>query len=239
MNLIRYNMVEEHDGSIKAQEFVEQNLQYSNFRKMAIESAMNNKDYDCVIKLSLEGEEKDKSLRGLISQWKKYLYTAFQLSGKLEEQRGIAIDFILDGSLEYYKELKNTYDSMEWHSVYPKITFLFENQKKTYHDVYSRILIEEGEMKKLLEYVKGSPESIERFCKHLVPEFQEEVYELFLKYIEQTAARAGNRRDYQGVCSIIRNLKKAGGREQALEIKQTLFTKYANRPAFRDELSRV
>jgi len=57
--------------------------------------------------------------------------------------------------------------------------------------------------------------------------------------ILSTAARAGNRRDYQGVCAIIRNLKKAGGKEQALEIKQKLFTKYANRPAFRDELTRV
>lgn len=67
----------------------------------------------------------------------------------------------------------------------------------------------------------------------------EAVLTLFLQYIEQTAARADNRKDYQGVCAIIRNLKKAGGNEQALEIKQKLFNKYANRPAFRDELSRV
>ncbi|CQR71733.1 hypothetical protein [Sporomusa ovata] len=62
---------------------------------------------------------------------------------------------------------------------------------------------------------------------------------MFSKYIEQAAARAGNRRDYQGVCAIIRNLKKAGGKDQALAIKQKLFINYANRPAFRDELTRV
>ena len=62
---------------------------------------------------------------------------------------------------------------------------------------------------------------------------------MFLKYIEQAAARASNRRDYQRVCAIIRNLKKAGGKDQALEIKQKLFINYANRPAFRDELARV
>lgn len=80
---------------------------------------------------------------------------------------------------------------------------------------------------------------MERFYKHLIPEFKEEVYALFLQYIEQTAARASSRKDYQGVCAIIRNLKKAGGKEQALEIKQMFYAKYANRPAFRDELSRV
>ena len=239
INLIIYHMVEEYDDQKKAQEFIEQNLQYSNFRKMAIEIAMNKKDYDYVIKLTLEGEEKDKSLHGLVDQWKKYRYTAFQLSGKLEEQRGIAMDFILDGSIEYYNKLKSTYDAKEWLYVYPKIIFLLENQKKTYQDVYTRILIEEGEKPKLLEYIKGKPSSVENFYRHLIPEFKEEVCMLFLEYIEQTAARAGDRKDYQGVCAIIRNLRKAGGNEQALEIKQILYTKYANRPAFRDELSRV
>ncbi len=40
-------------------------------------------------------------------------------------------------------------------------------------------------------------------------------------------------------CDIIRNLKKAGGKEQELKIKEIFFAKYAERPALRDELSRV
>jgi len=239
VNLIRYHLVEKHDGQKKAQEFIENNLQYSNFREMAIKSAMNKKDYDYVIKLTLDGEDKDKSLRGLVNQWKNYRHEAFKLSGKINEQRGMATDFILDGSFDYYKELKNTYATNEWTSVYPKIIFLLENQKKTYQDVYTRILIEEGEKQKLLEYVQGSPLSVETYYRHLIPEFKEEVYLLFLQHIEQSASRAGNRKDYQRVCAIIRNLIKAGGKERALEIKLKLFNKYANRPAFRDELSRV
>lgn len=239
VNLIKYQMVEEYDGQKKALQFIEQNLQYSTFRKMAIENAMKKKDYDLVIKLTLEGEKNDKSWPGLVNDWKKYQYKAFSLSGKLDEQRGLALDFILDGSFEYYKELKSTYDAGEWLSVYPKIIFLFENQKKTYENVYTRILIEEEEKQKLLEYLKGRPSSVENFYKYLIPEFKEEVYALFVQYIEQTAARASNRRDYREVCAIIRNLKKAGGEEQALEIKQKLFSKYTNRPAFRDELTRV
>jgi hypothetical protein len=238
VNLIRYHMIEQYDGPKKAREFIGQNLQYPEFRKMAIENAMKKKDYDAVIKLTLDGEEKDKDRHGLVDQWKKYRYKVFQLSGKLDDLREIAMEFILDGSFEYYMELKKTYDAGEWHSVYPKIIFSLENQKKTYHDIYTCILIEEGEKQKLLAYVKTRPSTVENFYKQLIPEFKEEVYALFLQYIEQTA-RAGNRKDYQGVCAIIRNLKKAGGQEQASEIKQKLFNKYANRPAFRDELSRV
>lgn len=239
INLIRYHMIEKYDGAKKTAEFIEQNLQYSDFRKMAIESAMKKKDYNQVITLALAGEEKDQGFPGLVAQWMGYRYQAYKLSGNVDEQRGIAMDFILKGDFEYYRELKNTYDTKEWPSVYPEIILRLKNQKQTQGHVYTSILIEEGEKQKLCEYVKERPSAVEYFYKYLIPEFTEEVYGLFRQYIEQTAARANSRKGYQGVCAIIRNLRKAGGREQALEIKQRLFSQYANRPAFRDELSRV
>ncbi len=239
VNQIRYNMILKNDGEQKALEFIEQNLQFSSFRKMAIERAMQNKDYELVVKLTVDGESKDKNLRGLVDNWREYRYKAYKLLGKLEEQRGVAMDFILEGSFEYYKELKKTYEMDEWVEVYPKIIFLLENQNRVYYNIYTQILIEEGEKEKLLEYVKKSPSSVENYYKHLIPEFKEEIYEVFIKYIEQAASRARDRRDYQGVCAIIRNLKKAGGKNQVLEIKQKLFDLYAKRPAFRDELTRV
>ena len=61
-----------------------------------MESAMKKKNYEHVIRLTQEGEEQDKSLPGLVKQWKEYRYKAFQFSGKLDVQRGIAVDFILD-----------------------------------------------------------------------------------------------------------------------------------------------
>ncbi|BBB91792.1 SWIM zinc finger family protein [Methylomusa anaerophila] len=236
---IRYNMILQNEDEKAALDFVEQNLQFSSFRKMTIGRAMQSKDYDQVIKLALEGEAKDKDLPGLVNDWREYRYKAYNLLGKLDEQRGLATDFILAGSFEYYKDLRSTYNDEEWAVVYPQIISRLEDQKKFHSDIYTRILIEEGEKKKLLEYVKKNPSAVESYYKHLVPEFREEVFDLFLKYIEQVAARAGNRRDYQGVCAIIRNLKKAGGKDQALEIKQKFSIKYANRPAFRDELTKV
>ena len=89
------------------------------------------------------------------------------------------MDFILDGSFEYYKELKGTYDSKEWLSVYPKIIFMLENQKKTYNGVYTQILIEEGEKQKLFEYVKARQSSVESFYEHLIPEYREEVFSVY------------------------------------------------------------
>ncbi|HAF17795.1 MAG TPA: hypothetical protein DCG84_05615 [Peptococcaceae bacterium] len=239
VNLIRYHMIKNIDGHKKAQEFLEQNLHYSDFREMAIESALKKKDYDAVIMLALDGEEMDKDKGGLVRQWKKYRYKAYKLSGKLDEQRKIAVELILDGSFEYYQELKSTYDSKEWLSVYPRIICLLEEQKRINKDVYTRILIEEGEKQKLLEYVKGNPPAVDDFYTYLLPEFKEEVYTLFVQYIEQETLLAHKRSHYRRVCALIRKLKKLGGKQQALDIKQKLCNENKRRPAFLDELSRV
>jgi hypothetical protein len=236
---IRYNMILQNEGQKTALNFVVQNLQFASFRKMAIGRAMKSKEYEQVIKLALEGEAKDKALPGLVNDWKEYRYTAYVLSGKLAEQRALAMDFILDGSFEYYEELKGTHSEKEWAVVYPRIIVLLEEQKKVYRDIYTRILIEEGETKKLLAYVKKNPSTVENYYEHLIPECREEVFDLFLEYIEQLAVRASNRQDYQRVCASIQNLKKAGGKDHASEIKQKLFINYARRPAFRDELTKI
>lgn len=235
---IRYNLILQNEGEKQALNFVEQNLHFASFRKMAIERTMQKKNYDKVIKLALDGEELDKELLGLVNDWRKYRYTAYKLSGKMDKQRALAIDFILDGNFEYYKDLKKTYNTKEWGDIYPKLITKMEEQKKTHSTVYTQILIVEDEKKKLLMYIQKNPSVVERYYKYLLPEFKKEVFSIFLIYIEEMAARARNRKDYQGVCSIIQNLKKAGGKEETSKIKQMLRLKYANRPAFKDELTR-
>ncbi len=237
--LIRYNMVERLDGAEKARAFIDENLRFPEFRTMAIKSAMMEQDYASVERLALDGEKADHDMRGLVQRWKEYRYAAYQRSGNREKQRAIATEFLYDGSFEYYMELKATYGADEWRSVYPQIISKLEKQKKTGFPIYASILIEESEKQKLLTYVKGSPSDIERYYAHLIPDFEEDVFDIFLQHIAQTAAQASGRREYQRVCAIIRKLKKAGGKEQAVRIKQELLKKYPRKPAFRDELSRV
>ena len=240
VNLIRYNMILKYDGLQKAQEFIQQNLQFPGFRKLAIENAMQNEDYNLAIDLAADGEEQDKDWRGRAFDWKKYRYKAYQLSGRLAEQRELATDFILnDRSFDHYIDLKETYPPGEWQAIYSEIVARLEASKYACSGVYTRILISEGEQQKLLEFVKGQPSTIETYYIHLIPEFKEEAYNVFLQHIERTAAMAGSRREYQRVCAVIRNLKKAGGNDEALVIKHQLLNRYSNKPAFKDELSKV
>ena len=239
LNLIRYRMILQYDGEQKAKEFGEQHLQYPSFRKMSIERAMQNQDYDIVIRLAVAGEENDSGKRGLLNDWRNYRYTAYVLSEKLAEQRELAWTLILDGSFEYYLELKSTYAADQWGDIYPEVIKQLKAQKWFSEHLFTRILIEEGEMEKLGDYVRRNPATVEVYYEHLLPEYSEVVYASFLQHIEQTAKRASNRADYKKVCAIILKLKAAGGMEQAEGIRQNLFLRYRSKPAFKDELTRV
>lgn len=241
ISLIRYGMIARNDGPGKAREFIGRNLKYPGFRKMAIENAMEEKDYDAAERLALEGEKLDRENRGLVERWMEYRYAAYRGAGNLEKQRSVAMEFVLRGSFEYYGKLKRTYRADDWSSVYPQILSRLENQKETcfYSDLYPRILVEEAEKQKLYEYVKRRPSEITSYYRYLMPEFKKEVYKLFLQHIGEAAADSGSRKEYQRVCAIIRLLKKAGGKEQAAQIKQRLLMLYPRKPAFRDELSKV
>ena len=128
---------------------------------------MQRKDYDQASKLALDGEAKDKCLPGLVNNWRGYRYKAYKLSGKLAEQRGLAMDLILDGSFEYYKDLKSTYNDGEWAAVYSQIISRLEDQKRFHSDIYTRILIEEREKKNSLRTLKKVPQKLKAIISTL------------------------------------------------------------------------
>jgi hypothetical protein len=238
IDMIRYGLAQRFDGSDAAQGFLTDHLKHPEFRNMAIDNAMKNKDYGTVIKLALDGEKSDTGLPGLVNKWKAYRYHACKLSGMLDEQRQIAMEFILGGSYDYYMELKNTYAPEEWHPIYLEILSKLASNRYPY-EIYTRIMVEEGEKQKLLEYIHKQPHLIERFYIDLIPEYAEDVYNLFQQYIEYSAAGASDRSGYRRVCGTVRLLKKAGGKDRAAEIKKKLTAMYIRKPAFLDELSKV
>lgn len=235
---IRYSLILNFDGQDKAEEFLESNLKYTNFRVQAINKALSQKDYSRAENLALDGEEKDKDYVGLVNQWKKYRYETYSHSGELDKQRQIALEFVLQGDFDFYRKLKETYPQEEWLTVYPGILRALE-EKKRYFNNYASILIEEKELARLLAYVKANPSAIIQYYKHLLPVYLEEVYQIFLSLIQHGAKNASSRGGYKQVCEHIKLLCKAGGAEQARQVTASLISAYPRRPAFKDELLKI
>ncbi|MGV8906207.1 MAG: hypothetical protein ACOH15_06395 [Acetobacterium sp.] len=65
------------------------------------------------------------------------------------------------------------------------------------------------------------------------------VIEIYKEHIKVAASFAKNRRDYQGVCGIIKRYKKMAGKQNQETIINELAAFYKKRPAFVDELSKI
>lgn len=238
--LMRYQLIRLHDGNDQARDFLSKHLAFSKFREMTIQEALHNGRYDEVIRLSEEGEALDqaKGLRGLVSQWKKCRYEAYSHSKQIELQRSLGVEFLLDGDFIYYKPVKSIYPAEEWKVVYEEILKKLEMNPRS-GEIYTRILVEEREYARLLDYIQKRPSNIEQFHSLLYPNYPQEVKALFLSYIEAKADKSTNRQDYADVCRIIRMLQKAGGKEETRLVVRVLLAKYPRRPAFQDELMKI
>ncbi|MFN0224256.1 SWIM zinc finger domain-containing protein [Paenibacillus sp. KR2-11] len=241
-DLMRLEITTRLQGAEQAGAFMVERLEHTGFREIAINQAMGRGDFEEAVRLALDGEQLDteRGHPGTVKRWKEQRYEAYRASGQLEEQRKLAEELLLDREFKYYLELKATYAPEEWRRVYPGLLPKLEHSGRSYHfDPYPRVLIEEGETGKLLEYVSRQPSLVEELYPQLVSQFPEEVYNLFMDYIMDTAERASNRSNYRNVCRIIRMLKKAGGAEAAGHCVRTLQALYPRRTALQDELKNL
>ncbi|MGO0063459.1 SWIM zinc finger family protein [Brevibacillus fluminis] len=239
--LMRYRHMQENAGEKRASEYLYDQLHFSEFREMAIQHALNSGNFTEVIQLAEAGEKSDeaKGLPGLVKQWKKYRFEAYQRSGQIEQLRELGEELVLDGEYPCYQKIKDTYSPVDWPPVYKKLMQSLAKKGGWNDDVYTRILLEEHDTELLLEYVAKRPDRIEEYYPYLMEQFPEQVKELFGAFIAAKAEQASNRKQYWNVCRIIRLLEKAGGKVEAVEIANTLLGKYPNRSAFKDELMKL
>lgn len=236
--MMQYHWLIQYEGEIQARNFLKDHLRYPSFRELAIQEALQAGRYDEGLELARDGEVLDRGLRGLVHKWKELAYQAARASGQLELQRTISRELVETGDYDYYAPLKATYSSNEWRSVYPEILQSLA-ASRPYDRVYTRILVEERELERLLAYVSERPERIEEFYRVLMPEFRPAVIRLFQAHIQATAVHSTTRKAYQNVCRIIRMPQQAGAELEASQITGMLLNTYTNKPAFREELGRI
>ncbi|MGD6776819.1 SWIM zinc finger family protein [Sutcliffiella horikoshii] len=236
---ILFSLIEEHGDESEVESFMQENLKYSSFREKLIEKHFENMEYEKIINLTLEAEAKDKTLAGLVIQWKKIRYEAYKNLSLKNEQLLLAKELLLHGEFEYYEELKGLNDS-EYTSFYQDIkSELKEAQSWSAQGVFLKLIETENDNAEILEYVKRNPQRIENYTKRLVDEFPDEVNELYVQHILGQAKSSSNRKQYQQVCKVLRQYKKISGREKQESIIQDLQQLYSNRPAFMDELNKI
>lgn len=241
---LRYQVIQTFDGDSEALKFLQDHLDMTAFRKIAIEDAIKNLHFDKALLLAEQGEHKDaiNGHPGLVNQWKHYRYEIYGQTRQVRLQIKLAEEFTLEGDYKYYLRLKELYSKDEWAVVFER---LLEKLEHDYYrnwrtdSLYTRVLIEEKETRRLLEYVRNNKRTVVDYYTHLVGEYAEEVFLFFVEIILEETAQSSNRKQYQKVCGMIRHLIKAVGEVHATKVIDQLRLAYPNRPALIDELQKI
>lgn len=242
LSVIRFEILSELGLKSKAETFFVQNINQPAFRRMSLEKAYENKDYNEVEKIALDGEKNDEKYAGLVFEWKRWRLKAYQESKNIPGIRSLALDLFFQYDTKYYDILKKTYSQEEWAKVYPEIIKQLEKNKEDnykYFNLKATILKIEKEFEELLKLIQKFPLKIHSYESYLLPHFKEQVYKIYERIIYDSSSRASNRNSYAEICRVIRHLKKIDGKQIANEIIHNLKNTNKRRPAFLDELSKI
>jgi len=234
--MLQHQLIKQYDSEALAQGFIEQNLDNIDFRCIAIKHNIANKDYEKAITLCIEGEAGNIQYPGIIKNLQELRYTAYEAAGNIPKQKELALTLLLGGDFAYFLKYKELHSKKEWDPVFNDV--LNKAEKRNSRGVYVEILVHEKHKPRLLAYCKINPSAIASYYTHLLPEYIQEVGELFSAFIKYKAESADNRGHYQDVCELIKICDKACPGATSLVCSE-IIEKYARRPAFMDEMQKI
>lgn len=214
-------------------DFINRHLSNPEYRRMAIQNAIDAGDESTVERLALDGEYENQALPGLLLEWQKCRYHCYHRTGEREKLADVCEALLKGGEPDYYEE---------WKSLIPfdlKSVKIEQLLKEVPIRVYRKILLAENRVDLMAEACEKDPSELWLYFGALKSSpFAEQATELYKDWIWEEADAAANRSEYAAVC---RKLKKFSENSPiaARVLAQELREKFPRRPAFQDELKKA
>jgi len=243
---LKYDILLKTNGEIAAENYLEQNITNSNFRREAIQKELNKKNFDKAISLARDGIKNDlKDKPGLAKEWYDWLLKIAQAQNDAERIIEYARLLFIDNfrnEQDYYKILKQHVKPENWTDFVEAVIQDIITKKRWFDTGFiAGIFIKEEWWDRLLELVKKSPglNTIDQYEKYLSKQYTSEIVELYATGILNYMKNNMGRDHYKNACRYIRKIIKLGSRDKANEIISYLRTEYPQRRALMEELQKV
>lgn len=211
---------------------------YPAIRRAQMWQAFAAGEFEKVLQLGDESEKLDAKLPGLVLEWKKIRFKAYEKMGNTAAMIDLAFEFVLSGEEEYYFKLKSLVGAGQWPE---KLSILLDEMKRNPRSraLYLEILIEEQKLDELLDHCRRDLSAIEQLYPHLLADYPHEVNEIYTAYIYRVIDQASNRKAYWTACQKIKSFQTALGAQAATGLVEEIKFMYPKRPALLDELGKV
>ncbi len=211
------------------QQTIDEYLKFPKVRRIRLESLIQKREYDLAIELIQGGiaVAEIQQHSGTVSDWKDELLRIAQYKNDKTEVLRLAEDLLYNGReyKKYYDILKAETPAEDWDIT---LTRLLSNIKSGsglwgFNHFRANILVEHQKWDKLfVQCKKGGIEYLNQYEKYLRPEFDQEIYDIYLKFIEQQATIT-DQKAYENVAHFLKRLNTFPSGEEKV---RTLVTKY-------------
>lgn len=239
--ILRYLLHRQILGREAAREELYHNISVDRLRRMAIEDALEEKDYDEAERLcreKAEGYEAQHYRKNDPEDWQNVLYSIYDKSADRDKKIAQAQRLLLMGNESFWDELKEIYETDgTWDTHYEELLELLKNSGQ--RTCYRNVLVTEEEGDRLLQDLTEDPQDLFEYGVHLVKDYPDQIYEMCCRVIRDNCARYKERPEYKRVMKQITMLIQWGGGDCARSLIGELKRTYPRKPALQDELQKV
>jgi uncharacterized Zn finger protein len=243
---IKYEIMAKISGEAEADAWLEANLGNPKLRRIALQKALDKRDFDKALKIAEDGIAHDKpNYPGLVLEWRDWMLKIAQAQG----DRDLVIDharfqFIANFRHEqdYYAILKQEIEPERWVSFVEELVREIANENRWQAaDQIAGIYINEGWTERLLNHISQSPNlyTIDKYAPHLSEKYAAELVALYAQAVSDYLKEKVGRDHYQEACRYLRRIIKLGGRAKVAELVADVRRLYPQRKALMEELDRV
>lgn len=211
------------------------NLKYPSMREFMIQESLEKQEYHKVLELAIEGENQEHEESHNKSSWQRYQLIAYKALGDIEQQKRLLNQCFINGRFDLKKEIKELYSKQEWPQ---HIEYLINQIAKKNPRHYMIVQLAREEKIKHIVYTEclRNPSLIMNNYKILLPEYKEQMEDIFLAYYHENQANMNKRKHYRYITSIIWVYYTVYGLEQSMKLINDLKNNYKRRPALSEEL---
>jgi hypothetical protein len=229
-------------------QFIEANLSNSSIRKMEIQKAIEDKNFEYAKKLCKDGIEMDKIQKpGLAIDWYRFLLKIAQTENDSAEIiKQATYLFVNDSRSEedYFELMRANTASEKWEADVEKLIIHIQTQSKNTwcaRGLIRKIYIKQQWWNRLFELLKQteSLENIETEEEYLAKDYALELIQMYSNRLKNYVEKFMGRDHYQKACRYLRRMKKLGGETEVNRLIEHFRKTYPMRKALMDELNKV
>lgn len=242
---ILLSLIEKFNADPDVLRFLAEHWEYPALREERINSALTAKNYKLAALLAEEGiKATPKNNVQIIGTWYGLLLkTAIRLKDD-DKILNLTAETISHAGLVYrtdfYAMVKKYIGSAKWIQFVELLINILQANPKNFN-LIAEIYIREQWGQRLLGHLMLKPELdiIQSFDDYLSKEFREELAFLYAGAITAQLKEAKSRGQYRDIFIYFKKVKKFGGMQATIDLKEELYQKFHNRPILLEELNRL